>query len=144
MEDNLQKLHDLAARLSETEYKLTQANALLAAIVDSAEEAILAKDFDGHITAWNKAAEELYGWSAEEIIGKNISLIVPPDKMDELENVLMHNVRRGESIKLTTERVHKNGSRIPVKLTVSPIRSASGEIVGASSIARPAHWDRQD
>jgi PAS domain S-box-containing protein len=108
----------------------------LAAIVESAEEAILAKTLEGVITDWNRAAERLYGYSAEEAIGKSVSLLVPPDRREELSRIL-EATRTGNSIEdLETVRVRKDGTRLDVSLTVSPIRNSRGHILGASALAR--------
>lgn len=111
-------------------------SAFLAAIVNSAEDAILAKDLDGKILYWNAAAERIYGYTAEEIVGKSISLLVPPDRRDEVAHIL-ETVARGEKIeRYETTRLTKDGRTLDISLTVSPIRSANGKVVGASSIAR--------
>lgn len=108
----------------------------LAAIVRSAEDAIISKDLDGTITSWNAGAERLYGYSASEVIGRNISLIIPSDRNDE-ELHILDCLRRNEHLEhLETVRRHKDGRLIPVSLTISPIRDASGAVVGASKIAR--------
>ncbi len=108
----------------------------LAAIVDSSDDAILGKTLEGIITSWNKGARELYGYTADEVIGKHISMLVPPDRPDEVEGIL-ERLRRGEAVRHSeTERVAKDGSRIPVSLTISPVRDSEGQIIGASTIAR--------
>jgi PAS domain S-box-containing protein len=108
----------------------------LAAIVESSEDAIVAKDLNSTITAWNAAAERLFGYAANEAIGQSIRVVIPPDRQHE-ENEVLARLRRGETIKhFDTVRMAKNGRLIEVSLTVSPIRNASGEIVGASKIAR--------
>jgi PAS domain S-box-containing protein len=107
-----------------------------AAIVDSSDDAIVSKDLDGTIVSWNPAAERLFGYTADEIIGQSIRVIIPPDRQSEEDHVLGA-VRRGESVDhFETVRVRKDGSRVPISLTVSPIRSASGAIIGASKIVR--------
>ncbi|NBC15678.1 MAG: PAS domain S-box protein [Bacteroidetes bacterium] len=112
------------------------AEALLSAIVDSSNDAIIGKRLDGTILSWNAAAEALYGYSAEEAIGQHIRLIVPPEKRDELETI-MARLRQGKSIDpFETVRQHRDGSRVDVALTISPITSAEGHLVGASAIAR--------
>lgn len=137
---NLERLRELANRLSNVEYALAYSNAALAAIVANAGEAILAKDTNGIITAWNPAAEKLYGWASEEVIGKHVNIIVPEDRREELEG-LLKTVYGGEAVKdLQTERVKKNGQRIEVLVTISPIKDLRGEIVGASAITRPGNW----
>jgi PAS domain S-box-containing protein len=109
---------------------------LFSAVVESSNDAIVAKALDGTITAWNKGAENLFGYSANEVVGKHIAMIVPPDRSAELDDILAR-VRRGEAIQhFETIRSRKDGHRIDVSLSVSPIRSAAGEIIGASKIAR--------
>jgi PAS domain S-box-containing protein len=108
----------------------------LAAIVESSEDAIIAKDLNSTITAWNAAAERLFGYTANEAIGQSIRVVIPPDRQHE-ENEVLARLRRGETIKhFDTVRMAKNGRLLEVSLTVSPIKNASGEIVGASKIAR--------
>ena len=108
----------------------------LAAIVESSEDAIIGKTLDGTITSWNTGAERLYGYSAAEVKGRPISLLVPPENADELPSILRR-IKRGEGVDhYETVRVRKDGQRIDVSLTVSPIKDASGQIVGASAIAR--------
>jgi PAS domain S-box-containing protein len=113
-----------------------EARLRLAAIVESSEDAIIGKTLDGIVTAWNKGAERLYGYTAEEIIGKPLSVLVPPESPDELP-ALLERVKQGERIEhFETQRMRKDGARVEVSLTVSPICDAQGEIVGASKIAR--------
>ena len=108
----------------------------LAAIIDSSDDAILSKTLEGVITSWNRAAEQLYGYSAEEIVGRHISTLVPPDRPGEVEDIL-ERLRRGEAVShFQTERIHKDGTRIPVSLTISPVRNGRGVVTGASTIAR--------
>jgi PAS domain S-box-containing protein len=108
----------------------------LAAIVESSEDAIIAKDLNSTITAWNTAAERLFGYTANEAIGQSIRVVIPPDRQHE-ENEVLARLRRGETIKhFDTVRMAKNGRLLEVSLTVSPIKNASGKIVGASKIAR--------
>jgi PAS domain S-box-containing protein len=113
-----------------------ETNERLAAIVEHSFDAIVGKRLDGTITSWNSGAERLYGYSAEEAIGRPISMVVPPEKRAELETV-MDRLRRGQEIDhLETERVRKDGSRVDVSLTISPIKNSYGEVIGASKIAR--------
>jgi PAS domain S-box-containing protein len=108
----------------------------LAAIVDSTDDAVIGKTLDGVITSWNRAAERLYHYTAEEAIGQPITLIVPPERRAELADILAR-LARGEQIAHhETERVRRDGSRVEVSLSISPIRDASGKIIGASKIAR--------
>ena len=107
-----------------------------AAIVESSEDAIVSKDLDGTVTSWNPAAERIFGYAAEEIVGRSIRLIVPPDQQQE-EDMVLSRIRRGESSDhFETLRLRKDGRVIPVSVTVSPIRSVAGDIIGASTIAR--------
>ncbi len=107
----------------------------LAAIVESSDDAIIGKDLDGVITSWNRAAERIYGYEESEVLGKSISMLVPPDRQDELSR-LMERLRYGEQIEhYETERLRKDGSTVDISLTLSPIRDDGGEIVGISSIA---------
>ncbi len=119
------------------------AEAWLAAIVQSSENAIVSKDLDGTITSWNPAAERIFGWSAAEAIGKHISLIIPPELHEEMRSILAR-VSRGEPIEpFESVRVHKDGHKFPVALTISPIRDASGKILGASKTASDITQQRQ-
>ena len=120
-----------------TEWKLAeQASARLIALVESSEDAIISKDLNGIITSWNQAAERIFGYTAEEVIGKSITLLIPPERYDE-EPSILERIRRGERVEhYETVRQRKDGSLLDISLTVSPIRNAAGSIVGASKIAR--------
>lgn len=108
----------------------------LAEVVRGTQDAVLSKDLEGIVTSWNPAASRLYGYSAEEAIGRHISFLVPPDHKDE-EKVILERVKRGERLETyETERIRADGSRIAVSLTVSPIRSPMRGLVGASVVAR--------
>jgi len=108
----------------------------LAAIVESSQDAMVAKDLNGTITDWNAAAERLYGYTADEAIGQSVRIVVPPDRQHEEDEVL-EKLRRGETIRqLETVRMAKDGRLIEVSLTISPITTSTGEIIGASKIAR--------
>ncbi len=109
---------------------------LFSAVVESSKDAIITQALDGTITAWNKAAEDLFGYSAAEAVGQPISIIVPPDRRCEVDDILAR-VGRGEAIDHhETVCLYRDGHIVDVSLSVSPIRSATGEIVGASKIAR--------
>jgi two-component system, cell cycle sensor histidine kinase and response regulator CckA len=119
-----------------SQHATDRALAELAAIVSSTSEAIIGKSLGGTVTSWNAAAERMYGYPAEEIIGRGISLLIPDDRADELPSIL-EQIGRGEMVRpYETVRVRKDGTRLDVALTVSPIRDASGAAVGASTIAR--------
>ena len=108
----------------------------LALIIDSSEDAILSKDLNGIITSWNKGAERIYGYTPEEVIGKHISLLTPGDRPDEVQKILQK-IAEGESIEhYESVRLAKDGRRLDISISVSPMRNAPGDIVGASVIAR--------
>lgn len=110
--------------------------ARLAAIVDSSDDAIVSKTLDGVITSWNRGAERLFGYTAAEAIGQHIFLIIPEDRRVE-ENDVLARLRRGEKIEhFETVRQTKDGRRVPISLTVSPVKDARGHIIGASKVAR--------
>ena len=108
----------------------------LASIVQSSDDAIVSKNLDGIITSWNKGAERIFGYTAEEAVGQPITIVIPQDRHDE-ERTILTRLRRGERIEhFETVRQRKHGSLIWVSLTISPVRNAEGKIVGASKIAR--------
>ena len=110
--------------------------ARLAAIVDSSEDAIISKTLEGIITSWNAAAERLYGYAAAEVVGRHISVIIPEELSAQLEEI-QGRISRGEKVShLETVRLRKDGSRVEVAVSVSPIKDASGGTVGAATIAR--------
>lgn len=116
--------------------RLELAARYLAAIVESSDDAIASKDLNGIVASWNKAAERIFGYSVEEMIGKPIALLVPPDRPNE-EPAILERIRRGERIDhYETDRVRKDGTRLDVSVTISPIRDAEGQIIGASKVAR--------
>jgi PAS domain S-box-containing protein len=120
----------------QTEAQLQETTALLAAIVGSSDDAIISKTLGGIITSWNASAERLYGYSATEAIGQPVTLILPPDRHVEEEEI-MSRLRRGEATRhFETVRVSKGGNLIDISLTVSPIRDIYGTIIGASKVAR--------
>ena len=133
---------DLQARqkeLSTTNLALEskiEAQSLLAAIVASSEDAIISKTLDGVITSWNRGAEGLFGWTAREAIGQSIHLIVPPELRDQ-ERDILDRLRRGERIEhLDVERQCKDGTRVQVSVTISPVHDRHGHIIGGSKTAR--------
>jgi PAS domain S-box-containing protein len=108
----------------------------LASIIDSSEDAILSKDLSGVITSWNRGAEHMYGYAPEEVVGKHISLLTPADRPDEISEIL-NKIARGESTEhYESVRLTKDGRHLNVSISVSPLRDATGEIIGASAIAR--------
>ena len=122
----------IEAALRENEERLRW----LASIVDSSDDAIVSKNLDGVVTSWNRGAERVFGYAAEEVIGQPITIVIPKDRQDE-ERTILTRIRRGERIDhFETVRQRKDGSLIVVSLTVSPVKSANGKIVGASKIAR--------
>jgi PAS domain S-box-containing protein len=107
-----------------------------AAIVESSDDAIVSKDLNGVITSWNSGARRLFGYTAEEAVGRSVTIIIPTDRHDE-EPMILERVRRGERIDhYETVRQRKDGSLVDISITVSPIKDEKGEIVGASKIAR--------
>ena len=125
---------DLSSR-RRAEREALQASRRLASIVESSDDAIVSKDLDGTITSWNPAAERMFGFSAEEAIGQSIRIIVPKDRQDE-ETTILARLRQGEKIQhFETTRCRKDGSCLPISLTMSPIRNDS-VVIGVSKIAR--------
>jgi PAS domain S-box-containing protein len=108
----------------------------LASIVQFSDDAIVSKNLDGIITSWNKGAERVFGYTAEEAVGRPITIVIPQDRQDE-ERTILTRIRRGERIEhFETVRQRKHGSLIWVSLTISPVKNAEGKIVGASKVAR--------
>jgi PAS domain S-box-containing protein len=115
---------------------LLDSAARLAAIVASSDDAIVSKDLNGRITSWNAAAERMFGWSADEVIGKSITIIIPSDRQAE-EDYVLSQIRQGNIVDhFETVRQRKDGSTLNISVTISPIHAADGTIVGASKIAR--------
>jgi PAS domain S-box-containing protein len=108
----------------------------LASIIESSDDAIISKDLNGIITSWNKGAERLFGYTAEEAVGKPVTILIPPTRQDE-ESAILEHIRRGERVDhYETVRQGKDGSLVEISLTVSPITISEGKVIGASKIAR--------
>ena len=108
----------------------------LGAIVESSDDAIISKDLNGTITSWNSGAQRIFGYEAGEVIGKSVTILMPPERVNEEPGILAR-LRSGERIDhYETVRRHKDGTLLDVSLTVSPLRNAQGKIIGASKIAR--------
>ncbi len=115
----------------------------LTAIIESADDAIISKTLDGVITSWNKGAERIFGYTAEEAIGRHVSLLIPDDLQDE-EGIIIGRIRSGQRIDhYETTRKRKDGQLLDISLTVSPIKGPDGDIVGASKIARDVTESRR-
>lgn len=134
IEEELRRVQEELA--ASKDRQLLESQSRMALIVDSSQDAIIGKDLNGTITHWNKGAEDIYGYPSDEVIGKSISILAPHDRPDEISAIL-EKVRKGERVEyFETVRVRKDGQRVSVSISVSPIRDASGQIVGASAIAR--------
>src|ERR1017187_9409502 len=119
-----------------TTEQLGEYRARLASIIDSSEDAIYSKDLDGFITSWNRGAERIYGYTPEEVVGKHISLLAPDDRRDEIPEII-DKIVKGEIIEhYESTRVTKDGRTLDVSISISPLRDAKGDIIGASAIAR--------
>src|ERR1044072_8974033 len=115
----------------------------LSALIDSADDAIISKTLQGIITSWNAGAQRVFGYTADEVIGKSITILIPKDHENE-EPAILARLRAGERIEhYETIRVRKDGRLIDISLTVSPIRGPNGEIIGASKIARDITEQKQ-
>ena len=113
-----------------------EAKSLLASIVEFSDDAIIGKDLGGTIVSWNRAAELLYSYRADEVTGRSVSILAPPGRPDEIPSIL-EKIRRGERIShFDTVRIRKDGSPVDVSLTISPIKNGAGEVTGAATIAR--------
>lgn len=139
LRDGLQPFLHYAARIlqNEVESYLSSVEAVhLAEIVRSSDDAVIGKTLEGVITSWNRGAETIYGYVAAEVLGRNIALLVPPSREDELPRIL-ERLKQGEHIEhYETKRLRKDGRVVDVSLTISPIRDSAGHTVGASTIAR--------
>lgn len=137
--ERLQQL-ELQRQIARTE----QTESRLAAIVESSEDAIIGKSLEGQITNWNAAAARLFGYASDEIMGKSVLLIVPPELHDE-ELEIFRKLRAGERInRQETQRLTKDGRKLDVSLTISPIRDGAGDVIGASSIIRDITARKQE
>ena len=116
--------------------QIVEKQAMLSAIVESSDDAIISKDLQGIIMSWNRGAEQLFGYTEAEIVGKSITTLIPKERLSE-ENVILDRIRNGKKVDhFETERCHKDGRKFPVSITVSPIRDAKGVVIGASKVAR--------
>lgn len=122
---------DITGRKQEEEVR-----ARLAAIVESSDDAMIGKKLDGTITTWNGGASRLFGYAPEEAIGKNITLLIPADRLAE-ETTILERIRRGERVEhFETVRRRKDGTMVDISLTISPLKDSSGRVIGASKVAR--------
>jgi len=130
-------VHTRCFSIDVTEQKgADEARSRLAAIVDSSDDAIVSKDLNGIVTSWNGGAERMFGYKVEEMIGKPITLVIPPE-LHQDEPMILNKIRRGERIEhFETVRIRKNGERIQVSLTISPVKDESGNVIGAAKIVR--------
>ena len=116
----------------------------LAAIVESCDDAIVGKTLDGTVVSWNAAAERLYGYTATEMIGRPISILLPSYRPEELPN-LLEKIKQGQRVdRFETVRIRKDGTPVEVSLTISPIKDASGRVIGASAVARDITQRKQE
>ena len=134
IEEDLRRANEELDRRKSRELRDSQNR--LALIVDSSQDAIIGKNLDGIITQWNKGAEHMYGYSLQEMIGRPITMLCPKDRVDEIPGIL-NRIRQGERVDyFESVRVTKDGQRLNVSISVSPIHNAEGQVVGASAIAR--------
>ena len=134
IEEELRRAHQELNR--STTKEIGEFRGRLASIIDSSEDAIIGKELDGAIVTWNRGAERIYGYTSDEVIGKNIAILAPPDRPDEIPQIL-EKIRHGQSVEhFESVRLTKDGRRLDVSISVSPIRDAGGRVIGASAIAR--------
>jgi len=133
------KLAKMELSLKEANLKLSKSELLksnLAIIVESTHDAVISRNLNGEILSWNNGAENLYGYTKEEMLGKSVAIIYPPDKQAEFTDT-NEKIKKGESLRLLeTTRLHKSGNIFPVSVVISPIKDSSGEVIGSCSIAR--------
>ncbi|MFI5071490.1 MAG: PAS domain S-box protein [Terriglobales bacterium] len=143
---NIRRQPKLVRSSPEDMSKLKQAEeitGLLAAIVASSDDAIISKNLDGIITSWNESAERIFGYTPDEAIGQNITLIIPPERLAE-ESDILGRIRRGERVDhFHTARRRKDGGLLDLALTISPVRDSSGRVIGASKVARDITTQKQ-
>jgi PAS domain S-box-containing protein len=145
LEDERKLLEEVALRLAEKRlhHRTHEIRSRLAFIVESADDAIIGKDLDGRILSWNRGAERIYGYPAGEMVGKHISILQPPGYPEDVPSIL-EKIRRGERIEnYETRRRRRDGVVIPVSLTVSPVRDATGRITGISTFARDISREKE-
>jgi PAS domain S-box-containing protein len=134
IEEDLRRANEELDR--RTAQQIGEYRARLASIIDSSQDAIISKSLDGTVISWNKGAERIYGYTSEEMVGKNISLLAPKDRPDEIPHIL-ERIRLGESVEhFESVRISKDGRRLDVFVSVSPIRQPDRTVIGASAIAR--------
>jgi len=126
----------LARQKTRAELRAERITREMAAIVECSDDAIFSTRPDGTITSWNRGAEKLYGYSAAEAVGASVQMLAPPDRQEEVERNLRVLSRGGRVQPYQTERMRRDGTRVPVLLTVSPLRNAKGEIAGSSAVTR--------
>ena len=150
MKDNLARLvpvvkRELRAAQERRDRRQTEAaSAYLASIVQFCDDAIIGKTLDGMVVSWNAGAERLYGYSAAEMIGRSISVLIPPYRPEELPEIY-DVIKRGEGVDgLETVRIRKDGTAVEVSLTISPLKDAGGRVIGASTVARDITRRKQE
>jgi len=141
-----ERLHRARRRMEEVleeQRRAAEAREHLAAIVESSEDAIIGSDLKGVITSWNRGAERIFGYGAEEVVGRSIQILVPPERIEE-EASIAARIAGGEAVThVQTERVRKDGQRIEVSMTLSPVRDQGGRVIGSSKIARDVTEQRK-
>jgi PAS domain S-box-containing protein len=126
------------------EFSDTERQAILAAIINSSDDAIISKDLNSVVTSWNKSAERIFGYTANEMIGRHISILIPADRQHE-EEMIIENLKAGNRIEhFETVRITKSGQKLDISLTVSPIKNVAGLVIGASKIARDITRQKKD